>query len=551
MPIPSSIHRRRLKLQQIASEKALTTQRQAATREAETNIMAKRIDTGRKLIPAIAFGYGISAAFIYFFLESNFFPSGVSFGDTLLFVFIAMGYALVALSFVSTGISAMLLPAAYLSKDPNKKTPVPLIVGMFVLSAAFPIAAGYLLSDWHWSWGPAAALLAALLCYGIAWKRGTQDGTDTAFNVVIQTVAWTFLAALVAFAKDSVIPLLIAAFLSGCTAAAALWLRTLEVNKGQERTARLLIAVLFSASMVIPLGFDLTQSQGALVSYVFTQLGFRSQAATVRLSGDALSSVRAAAATAGIDLAICYEDPTHASVTPVDVLWHGMGTRSLLSLGGSQQNGLIRQHTDDIEVAAEDLKMQRARTAICQDLRARPLFKSKTAVYVAGNPAATLAAEADRYFARVNPPSCVVGSDDKSCNWRFYSIIVSGHADTRPVKKDGNELLACQRAQTLLADLKKTEGKLGDALRAGRLHETLVSLGTRSSADSCKETNDQQSASECHAQYRHAQVRLIYARHVSPAPKHGASCASISAINEVYIETPPNTAARKEDPPKK
>lgn len=539
--------------QRIASEIALKAQREAETRATQAKILTDKLETLHKLTPAVAFAYGLSAAFVYFFLASNFFPSGVTFGDTLLFVFIAMGFTLVALLFVAAGLTAVMLPAAYVYKDPDKNKldagKHKRDIGLFVLSAVMPFLIGWLASNFPAA--PWIALFGSLLIASVIYRKAkliynSLDDTEVLLFILAQTVIWTVLSMLFLLPLETTLPFWTTAIGAGMAVALALWLQDSSPPTASHAGGKFLTTVVLCAiAMLLPLALDVAKTRGGLVSMVFTHLGFRSEAAAVRLSGDSLNNVKAAAAAAGINLAICHEDDTHATVFPVDVLWHGMGTRSLIALSHGQ-SALIRTHADDIEVTSEELKLQRRKSMICQDLRTRPLFKTGDDSYVGKDPIPLLKAEGARFLAQMRATDCKT-TDDRSCGWDLHSVIVAGYADERPIKDDGNEALACKRATKVLSDLERqTTDTRVTGLISDKVHQIPVSLGTRSSANNCKETKDKHAASDCNAPYRRAQVRLLYAPYVGDPPTvqqtKEQGCASLTSFDEIYI-TPPQTLA--------
>jgi len=451
-----SLLARRLKRQKITAEIA-------RIKESEAKTWSTKIDTIRKLVSALAFAYGIATAFVYFFLSANVFPSDVTFGDTLLFIFLAMGYALMALVFIGAGIGAILLPLAYRSKDKAKSAKPITLAGLFFFSIAFPFLVGYFFHKWlnecPWWVLVLVVFVTACVLYTNALRRKTQDWLDCLLNILQQTIIWTLFSICIWIWSDVAQPLILAASFSGLAAAAAMILLRESKSATKKNASWNAIIGLCAFAISTPLIFDVLQSKGSLVGYVFTQLGFRTSMTTVRLSGDSLNSVRMAAHTSGIDVAICYEDATHATIYPVDVLWHGIGTRSLLALS-KKEDGLAALHKDDIEVAASELKLQRHKSTICQDLRTLPLFKSNSREYLGSNSAKSLAEEANLYLKHINLPGCEQRMDaPNKCTWHLNTIIVSGYTDNRPLKDDGNEKLACKRAAAILSDLKKTNGQ--------------------------------------------------------------------------------------------
>lgn len=62
-----------------------------------------------KLVPAVLIGYGIVLSFLYFSRALNFFPSGLNVGDTLLLVFITLGYTLFFWAIAGSGMGGCIV----------------------------------------------------------------------------------------------------------------------------------------------------------------------------------------------------------------------------------------------------------------------------------------------------------------------------------------------------------------------------------------------------------------------------------------------------------
>ena len=521
---------------------AATTKEVAQTKESEAKTASTYVETVRKLVPIIALGYGLIAAFVYFFISANFFPSGVTTGDTLLFVFVAMGYALLSLLFIAFGFLIAALPSvayeAELIKTKKAANKPNTAIHLFLGSAFIPFGIYFAWkgvqffspsSQFNFSFGFIACLLGAAICYLNALRLGGDLSVrygipgalhsacdalfDSLFYCTILGFGWFLCLTLMYFTHLSGIFLIACMFLSSFAAWLAISKIDTTIGKPQNPVATRVRTLLLTIALMIPLMFDMTQGHGKLVSYVFSGLGLRSENATVRLTGAGLSAVKDAAHNLGANLAICFDEDGNATVSPVKVIWHGMGKRSLVSIP-TYVNGSTEEKSTELEISADELRLIRGNSSKCHDLRSRVFFQSNKADIPQADQMTAVIQDAVQAIKSVKAMPCEIPKPNKladRCNWRLSRIVASGSADPMPKSDGGNEVLAKSRAQQVIANIVQNEPLKTLALKNDATICESESLGSRTTVQKqCPFSGDKAALQECHASNRNVRVRLLF-----------------------------------------
>lgn len=657
---------RQLQSMQIESECALRDQRKATElKEASlvSEAKAKTLDSYagivRKVVPMIALAYGLGVSFSYFFLAIKFFPSGMSLGDTLLYVFIALGYGLLSTFFIFAGLLVVLPVLAF---DDGARTSgsdrsvergrgvwvIPLLVApmllaltvrlldkafrqwfiqyptlvavsALVVALAIGICAHYrawrlgageptkrlhgfetwmplglangLVFQWLYSfviagYGTAAlvpilvSIFAGIIAWfaidsfsasteaaSIAdaesskrnhWKLESQKGVwGLGLSIILGGVAlgvgelgaqyaacafYTALAALICFvATITFSPLVVSTAQSVETRESREPFSSLIGNAARGHKNRIqVLAILAVAAFSIPLLADWVYMDQKISIAVFSGLGLRVENTTVRLKGDALASLKAQARNSGIQLSICTDSDGSATVSPVNVLWHGLGRLSLLSIGKTDEDGKGGRNAPQMEVASEEVKVLRHQLSHCRDISKSVYFASGKVKPIMQQQENDVVDEVRSALLDIYPSTLQV---DK-WRWAVSDIIVTGFADPMQLGEGGNEYLARQRAACLASRIFKEAKKFG--------LEASTDFNLRWDGEgarlpfktSCPLTGEQAALSECHAANRVAKVRLMLAC----KDADGKASESCKLVSKVPAEDERAEVAKVEDP---
>jgi outer membrane protein OmpA-like peptidoglycan-associated protein len=261
----------------------------------------------------------------------------------------------------------------------------------------------------------------------------------------------------------------------------------------------------------VPMIFDATVGQGTMAKSVFTGLGLRAENATVRLNGSALSSVKDAARNLDVDLAVCSDEDGNATVSPLNVIWHGMGKRSLVSMPKFDDKKDITRSTE-VEVSSGELHLIRGNNTRCFDLASRVFFESNKSDVSQKNQVDKLIEEAKKDIETANKMLCelpkeVGSSIAKKCQWNLSQILVSGSADSMPKSDGGNEELAQKRAKSVIdVFLKDSQFSYlpSNVFKSESLGSRMLQQKT------CPYFGDTAVLQECHSSNRNVKVRLLF-----------------------------------------
>ncbi|GKS84127.1 OmpA family protein [Acidovorax sp. SUPP1855] len=264
----------------------------------------------------------------------------------------------------------------------------------------------------------------------------------------------------------------------------------------------LVLLVLYGLTLVVDF-----QLQGQLSSGIFRSLGLRAEQQTLRLQGAALALVRSQADNAGIRLSFCAEPGGAALVAPVDALWHGMGTRSLLRIGTAPQGAKGVDRSTAIEVQSDEVKIVRHALARCHDIEHPLYFRSNSVASV--NRMDELTGEVADVLKTMYPPASPDRSGETA--WQLDKVLVTGHADPMPLSDAGNQALSERRA-TCVADSLVRKALGSTPLKATYRLEILGQGARDPSATPCPHEGRTENLAACHERNRRVTVRLIFTR---------------------------------------
>lgn len=491
-------------------DKAVLDKERALAAKAQAEERATRLESIRKTAAAFGFGYGLLVVFCYCFVDLKFFPSGMSTGDVLFFLFAALGLGLMSLFCVGLGFS-LYLPAAFYEScrranaggtaGPGPAGPLPPGDWLFFASPVPVALLAYIappffrlnLDGQAVRVAVLFAVTCALLFTLVHWsiKRNRANGGSIGwFDASAYAIAYLLLAPLVCnFLFNSGPPGRYLLLAIGCAGfAAALGIALLDApprppsapeapDKRTQRlmTARILFMLALVPALVVP----------AVRLAVFAQLGVRSMDTAVSLDKANLALVQAAADAAGITLSACRGEDGAAIVAPVGVLWHATGARSLVQL----KDGV------DLEVASAGLKLLRGTVERCVDIKEGLLFGSASSTFRSKDKDPQAVVEEE-----LLPQLREIGE-----KWRIKSVKVIGHADPMPLNGEDNDTLALARAENIKQILKNSTA-LG--LSSAALEPKATSAGSRYPVKQCDTREAVLYQRECNKINRRVEVRF-------------------------------------------
>ncbi|MDA8522517.1 OmpA family protein [Acidovorax sp. NCPPB 4044] len=609
------------------------------------------IDTAKTAIPVVAAGYGIVAAFLYFSLAIQFFPSGLTVGDNLLFFFVALGFGLLSILFAYLG-ALTLLPAVVFKTGVGKvpaaqraHRPLHEVVWFFHAAVIQGLACAVVFAFMKWFPAPSTValnwifgihlLIAVVIGCGItylSWRDGAESSTQwglddwsmlgfaygsvqlflipwavvlrpnylpgvlalswvigpllwwvvmqwksppqpaqqptparwhrpqgrtakTCFGIALAgglgfAIVWVANMAhlwdLLNIGQSHVWPwAFCAAFiaLAAYVLGTATWVHTKLEPKAAKRaldgsaiaadlppanspeapkvyaTERKIFHSLLPLMLIgiLSLAMDF-QLKGQLSAGIFRGIGLRAEQQTLRLEGDALTLVRTQARHADIPLSFCAEPDGAALVAPVDALWHGLGTRSLLRIGVAPKDAQAPDHRTAIEVPSDAVKIVRNAQARCHDIGHTVYFKSNSITPV--NDMQPVADEVANTLRDLYPAPRMEDENPRP-HWRLDKLIVTGHSDPMPQSDAGNQPLSQRRAESVARWL--TAVPLHGTQFPGFYRRDVSGEGARELAGmQCPLAGRADDLKECHEKNRRVTVRLVFSQEPLPTPEEQA-----------------------------
>ena len=420
----------------IEKEKALTAKALAETR-------AGQLESLRKNTAALAFGYGLLVVFCYCFFDIKFFPSGLSTGDVLFFLFAALGLGLMSLFCSALGMS-LFVPAWFFDESLPKTGVTPedkrFGEGLLFACPAAAVLTGAM-ANWHWIltfvFLPVQiGIFIYAIHRGNALRRAQlrrADWTDAVAYAIIYLVVAPIVTYSCFILGNPGLGILGVAAVGGMAGMFGLGMldeQTLSipvdpVEREQHARRRVVVQVLFVVALLPGLIIQ------PLRIGVFTQLGVRTVDVAISLDKANLALLQSAANSAGITLSVCRGEDGQATVAPISVLWHASGTRSLVRLGAGE--GV------DVELNAAGLRLVRGKVERCVEINESLLFTSGTAELLGG----------EKHVQETLTKELVPMLTEINQEWKIKSVRVVGHADPMPLPAEGNDTLAKTRAQTV------------------------------------------------------------------------------------------------------
>jgi outer membrane protein OmpA-like peptidoglycan-associated protein len=479
---------------------ASTQKEQALLAKAVAETNATQLESLRKNAAAFSFGYGLVIVFCYCFFDLNFFPSGLSTGDVLFFLFAAFGLGLMSLFCTVLGMSAF-LPATlfngYLPSPKKSDNYSKFGHATWYLSPFFSISVGWVFKfnlDYRIPAGITFLLLYiffSTILRSLAKKYSRKiDWVEFFAFSAIYLFFFPYLCYIIISVDVDKLRILTIITIAGIAGAVGLSMisgggitSSLSVATQEEKRKKFIIATIIFTVTLSP-GFILPELRLAL----FQKLGVRTENASIIVDKPNLALLQSAADAANINLNICHGDQDQATIAPINVLWHASGTRSLVQFPDKKKL--------NIELSTSGLKLIRGDYERCIDINEKVLFKSGKS---------TLLESENKVQIELNNAITPFLLELKP-EWKIKSARVIGHADPMPIPNDGNNSLAKDRAEIAKSLLLKN---LEFTTSSNQVPTVIaISVGSRQPIKNCdtKETKEYQRS--CNEINRRVEIRF-------------------------------------------
>ena len=527
---------------------AAADKERALAEESKAKALATYVETLQKVIRNASIAYGFIVTFAYFFSAIHFFPSGLTIGDSVLFVFVAIGFGFASVAFALSGlvfwVPTLTEREATTGEGSDKRSKsVSPGFGSSISLSVVAIAGAWAIHSWgdKWQWLAdhltgvsigwviAFAGLSTWACGGPGKKGLSWDGWPMvlAHTLIVGAMFPLFILAwgdpIALFAACLAIAGVVLCFSLSTvdeivrnrsvedqqkndTDKAEIATESEQADRDQRRRLRFAGAFALIA-FLCPLILDYWFLQGRLNSVVLSSLGLRVEDATVRMSGPALESARTQRVINESALSFCEQPDGSALVSPVTLLWYGPGSHSLVALGpaSAQFDRTQRDLMPRFEVAASDVQPTQTGARRCHDVEHNVLFPTNSAKAVMPNDASPMLEEVEHVAKAMYPAA----STPDGKRWHIARVVVTGYADDMPLPDNGNETLARRRAACIAAEI---VSRLQDSKLAPKAADIVSweGRGSRELSKSCAPQSDKAQQVECNATNRRSRVRLIF-----------------------------------------
>lgn len=489
------------------------------------NLRADRFKTMSNLFAGFSSAFGLIVVFVYCFFVIGFFPSGLSVGDTLLFIFVMLAFSCVGALLVVMGCFL------FIPWSTQKVLPTGSLKSMWLLFGLSFLSLVIAVFFYQWfkysenADGATPDLIFFVLTGGVFvssyWIIAEEltEESSTAFLCIfpwlISTAALGYIAVQIGFGNAKtvfenfylpsiilfsgiflslgisnfsiVIPLVPPALPGPATA-----------NLGEHERGGysfIAIGVLFAyiPLLVAPHSFN----------YVMSGFGLRSDAVLVVNKAN-FSTMQAVADAKGVLLHGCKFDSDSYSISNVRVLWHGIGLRSYIELKGEYKKEEAKQSKDKPEEGKKKkvdennikIELDSAGVRVARGGQVKMCGELKNGIYFDSGEDALK--ENQLKVARPLIKEFMRTENEE----REKKIIIIGFADPMPREKDGNFVLAHKRACTVFHQLVDDELiKEKDALIDVRLD--------RDNMVGCGEIKEAVKQRACFEQGRRVELQIV------------------------------------------
>lgn len=424
---------------------------------------AKRINTVfsiAKLTLPIASAIGLIVVIGYLVGVIHFFPKGLTVGDSLLFIVTALSFGVIYLFFVACGAATVCLSVA-----------------------------GWRACKTRRWWDAVLDILGALV-FGL-FLIVISGFSDVLGNLLGLLGAGTLISFMTQFWKryDDLPPEY-----------------REKVSRGERSLSRL---AMLATAIALP---GLVGSIGTVaLGGTMNTVGLNRRSATISIKGDEFLFLQSLAQRHNLPVFGCpSKGESDHLIHDVNVLWHGVGERSLLSfeagsLNATEQKSIFGylKNALMVEVPSESILISRMARPV--DGMGIPSCAHYTLETAFANGVFDLngaqRSEIERYLNGRN----IARSPNEQR--KLTSIVVRGYADMSPsARNNGNADLSEQRAKTAAALVRE---KLG-TLALDSVPVTPIGMGVRNSLSKCEAEMSGLAARECRTVDRRVELELIY-----------------------------------------
>ncbi|AQR69584.1 hypothetical protein BZG29_15515 [Janthinobacterium sp. LM6] len=449
---------------------------------------------------------GVAAIFTYCFFVIGFFPTGLSLGDSLFFIFIALGFSITGAMLAGFGFMAYVPWVMQKPKATGGLKSSNYIIAIFIFSSiGFYIS--YLLfediftdadKDYIWClYIISPLIIVAFICiayrlvedfsaaifYSIPWLIFTLSTGLIVVGVIIdnkENSNQILLASLIILVSGFLLALGISV-LSDPT----------PVVAGAPPPKNRLSVSLILIFIAVLLPYIAAATGSHLFNYVLGRLGLQVDSILI-VNKSNLLVLQASADTEGMPLYSCKMDSDSFSVSNVRVLWHGIGVRSYIELKDMDNlpKESVTQKREGIRVELDSagVKISRGgKAGSCAEFKNGIYFDSGKDVFV--NDQSSLSTLSIKNFLQ-------------SMKAKERKIIIVGYADPMPRGKEGNFSLAQARACTVFKQLEKDD--LIDA--PGALIDVRLD---RDGISTCSDMKDAGKQRACFEQSRRVELQVV------------------------------------------
>ncbi|MCD4504753.1 hypothetical protein LQR30_11620 [Chromobacterium piscinae] len=495
---------------------------------------AERVMLYLKISVSLATAYGFILLLIYCIVQANFFPSGLSVGDSALLLFIALAFGFIVLIMAAMGVYTYQPMISYGDQKPSEKDKKsnpkdflefilfvsPITISAIIFSPAY-LAINNLLPDYidkdpflnshpNITVGILFLIPVAIIAFWVfvilasIFERKNFK-TDT-WLWFFSHICWYFIGFSFIINKVSVF-IILYILLSGLILAVPISIITKEKKSNQNENEhkkpdpRLIIAI--SIAMLLALPFFQWSEIGSkiLSNAVIQPLGLYKNRASLWVSKENLQTLEDASKLQDIPLSICRNPDGSAVVTDLRIWWHGIGSRSYVQLlGFSKQKNKEEEYSSYPRV---ELKSEGARLIFSQDVRCTEI--SDALVFPSNKTQPEDGPSVQFQLAKQIKPFIEILSEQGNKD-HLVKITVIGHADPMPITAASNETLGRNRATHALSML--CEENLYKNI--GKPSYEIKTMGARSPLKDCSSIKDKNLAIECNAVNRRVDLQFSY-----------------------------------------
>jgi len=472
------------------STEKLTAETQKILAEAKKNNLENH-KLALSLLLGVASAVGAGAVIIYCLCYVGGFPSGLTVGDTMFFLFAAVALGIAGLLYSGFGM-LVFLPFIFRNKR-RKKRHDGAIAGICLFSGVFIpfLVTAIVHSSVTLTESVFVFIIALPTLLFIYIKNYVPEGRNRFLATFMRTLC--YVAALLPFAFYGTYLLTItnyspealaAALLGGATLTIAISLldtppkspRLNTVNNNFAIGYRGVLPLLFFA-IATPFLFSGPFGDQLFRKAVMERLGVYKERAAIVVSSENFETLQSAASVLGLPLLACRDSTNLAVVTNVQVLWHGPGNTSVVDLAKASSTS----NSAKVQLKSEGVKLVSGDHFSCIELNEGMFFESNSS----------------KLNSLALPAAKLILDDLTKSQQQGGTIIVSGHADPMARHLGTNEQLALDRACAVAKIISKKD------------NIWIKNFGSRHPVKECAGGGAGVSQRECNSANRRVEIRYM------------------------------------------